>query len=352
MLREVAEYPNSFGPLGPRDERIDTGRYTLCLGMGRTWNTVQRQRFALEELDDVLAEVRATLRERGRDRTQWEVGSSAPAGLVDALLQRGLTHDADPRAIALVLTREPPVPGPGLVARRVETFEEFEAANAVQWAAFGMPGEDLAEARVQLPERWRDTVNLMHAAWFDGELVGAGTSAPTDHGLLLYGGATLPRARGRGAYRALVRARWDEAVARGTPALLTQAGAMSRPILERLGFERIGAVEMLVDDFGGSGQDVQPGDAHALTMPPLRPILVLGRDTCEDTTRSRAALERLGVPFTYRKVDEDTAADAWIRRLNDGGWRTPTILIGDPDHPEVILREPSDEELLAALGLA
>ena len=57
----------------------------------------------------------------------------------------------------------------------------------------------------------------------------------------------------------------------------------------------------------------------------LTPVLVLGRDTCEDTIRSRALLVRLGVPFTYLKVDEDPAADAWIRRLNDGGWRTPTI---------------------------
>jgi glutaredoxin len=82
------------------------------------------------------------------------------------------------------------------------------------------------------------------------------------------------------------------------------------------------------------------------------PILVLGRDTCEDTTRSRALLARHGIPFSYLKVDEDAAADAWIRRLNDGRWRTPTILIGDPDRPDAILREPSDEELLEALGLA
>jgi GNAT superfamily N-acetyltransferase len=90
----------------------------------------------------------------------------------------------------------------------------------------------------------------MHAVWLDGDLVSAGTSAPTSHGLLLYGGATLERARGRGAYRALLRARWDEAVARGTPALITQGGTMSRPILERLGFERVGEVHMLLDDFG------------------------------------------------------------------------------------------------------
>ena len=36
----------------------------------------------------------------------------------------------------------------------------------------------------------------------------------------------------------------------GTPALITQGGSMPRPILERLGFERVGEVHMLLDDFG------------------------------------------------------------------------------------------------------
>jgi hypothetical protein len=249
VLREIAEYPNSFGPLGPRDERIETDRYTLWMGAGARWNTVQRQRFLLEELDDVLAEVRAALSERGRTHTQWEVGSSAPPGLVDALLARGLTRDKEPYAVALVLTHEPPEIAAGLVARRVETFEEYAEANAVQWEAFDMPAAEIAENRELLPQRYRETVNVMHAVWLDGELVCAGTSAPTEYGLLLYGGATLPGARGRGAYRALVRARWDDAVALGTPALITQGGSMSRPILERLSFERVGGVHMLVDDF-------------------------------------------------------------------------------------------------------
>ena len=55
MLREVAEYPNSFGPLGPNDERIDTGRYTLCMATGKKWNTVQRQRFPLDDTPPVPA---------------------------------------------------------------------------------------------------------------------------------------------------------------------------------------------------------------------------------------------------------------------------------------------------------
>jgi hypothetical protein len=249
MLREVAEYPNSFSPLGENDERIETDRYTLCIGPASTWNTVQRQRFPLTELDEVLEEVRAALRERGRTQTQWEVGSSAPAGLVDALLERGVEPEKDPYAVALVLTSEPPAIAPGLTARRVESLEETEAAIAVQWEAFEAPPEEIEEARRLLPDRVRQTLYLRHAVWLEGEIVSTGTAAPTEHGLLLYGGATKKSARGRGAYRALIRARWDDAVALGTPALITQGGSMSRPILERLGFERVGEVHMLLDKF-------------------------------------------------------------------------------------------------------
>jgi len=52
----------------------------------------------------------------------------------------------------------------------------------------------------------------------------------------------------RGAYRALVRARWDDAVAAGTPVLVTQASGLSRPILERLGFRAVGPVVELIDE--------------------------------------------------------------------------------------------------------
>jgi hypothetical protein len=250
VLREVAEYPNAFGPLAKGDERIDTGRYTLCMGPGSTWNTVQRQRFPVEELDEVLEEVHATLRARGRTRTQWEVGSSATEGLVEALLERGVVPDKDPYAVALVLTNEPPPIDPQFTARRIETLAELEASAEIQWEAFGATPEEREEARALLPERFADGVNLRHAVWLDGEVVSTGMSAPTEHGLLLYGGATAERARGRGAYRALNRARWDDAVSLGTPVLITQGGSMSRPILERLGFERVGEVHMLLDVFG------------------------------------------------------------------------------------------------------
>jgi len=68
--------------------------------------------------------------------------------------------------------------------------------------------------------------------------------------LLLFGGSTLPEARGRGAYRSLVAARWHDAVARGTPVLVTQASPMSRPILAQLGFREVCEIRILLDAFG------------------------------------------------------------------------------------------------------
>ena len=59
--------------------------------------------------------------------------------------------------------------------------------------------------------------------------------------------AVLPELRGRGAYRALVRARWDHAAARGTPLLVVQAGDLSAPVLDRLGFVRRAVVKLYVD---------------------------------------------------------------------------------------------------------
>jgi len=78
--------------------------------------------------------------------------------------------------------------------------------------------------------------------------------------------------------------------------------------------------------------------------------VLLGRDTCEDSTRSRRYLDEHGIAYDYFRVDREPAADEWIRSLNDDMWVTPTILIGDPRSPSQILREPSDEEIDAAVG--
>jgi GNAT superfamily N-acetyltransferase len=87
-------------------------------------------------------------------------------------------------------------------------------------------------------------------AVIDGRIVGSGSSTYLDRAVTLNGGSVAPEARGRGAYRALVHARWEDAAARGTPVLITQAGRMSAPILLRLGFEEVARIHILVDRFG------------------------------------------------------------------------------------------------------
>ena len=81
-------------------------------------------------------------------------------------------------------------------------------------------------------------------------------------------------------------------------------------------------------------------------------ITVFGADWCGDTRRSRALLDRLGVPYAYVDVDEDEAASAWVVAHNNGRRRLPTIVVGAGGP---ILAEPSDPELTAVLreaGLA
>jgi hypothetical protein len=55
----------------------------------------------------------------------------------------------------------------------------------------------------------------------------------------LYGGTTRARFRGKGFYRALVAARAADAIEMGAKFLLVDALPTSRPILERLGFQKL-----------------------------------------------------------------------------------------------------------------
>jgi glutaredoxin len=104
----------------------------------------------------------------------------------------------------------------------------------------------------------------------------------------------------------------------------------------------------------GSGPDLLlDGDPTTSGLiapdPAYPPIVVLGRDTCEDTTRSRDFLNREAIPHVYRNIDLDPEADAWNRSFNRGEVVTPVILVGDPEAPSHVLIEPSDEELGAAI---
>ena len=249
-LRSIAENANTHQPLAPGHERVITDRFVLWMGIRSepAWNVVQRLRLRPDTIEPTVAQVHAILDARGRTECSWEVGNSAtPPGLVDELRRRGMVDDDDPDVIGMVLFEEPP-PVPGVEARPVGSFEEFREANAVAFAAFGsLPPSDEARERARYEEEVSAGVHRTFVAVMDGRIVGAGTSTYLDRAVTLNGGSVAPDARGRGAYRALVRARWEHAAARGTPLLVVQAGRMSAPVLDGLGFERHGVLRLYVD---------------------------------------------------------------------------------------------------------
>jgi hypothetical protein len=64
-----------------------------------------------------------------------------------------------------VLTSKPtPPPGPSLVAGRVQRFEDYVAANEVQWESFGTSADEVAAGRGFLRDRWTARIPpIMHA---------------------------------------------------------------------------------------------------------------------------------------------------------------------------------------------
>ena len=223
-------------------------------GLQPGWNVVQRLRLTPETIDSTLEQVHTLLRKRGRSACTWEVGSSAtPPDLVEQLRARGLVDDRDPYAIGMVLTEPPPPRPEGIEAREVRDFEEFAVAQRVAEEAFG---GDVSMGDEQVRTRYNEQLATglwnTFVALVDGEIVASASSTYVEGAVTLNGGAVVPRARGRGAYRALVAARWADAVERGTPVLVTQAGAMSRPILERLGFRGVAEITILLDEFGAA----------------------------------------------------------------------------------------------------
>ena len=254
-LLGLAEDANTHTPLRPGEERIDRDRYVIWMSASSghpVFTVAQRLRLSEETMERDVAEIRGLVRDRERLPFTWEVGThSMPSGLADRLMALGMVPFEEPLAIGMVMTEPPAGPRPeGVEVRPVQTPEQLVAAHRIARIGFGMEPEDddLDETARDLEAQRSNGTWASYLAYIDGEPVAQAQATFTPHGVVMNGGSTLPEARGHGAYRALVRARWDEAEARGTPALVTQAGAMSRPILERLGFRAVCEILILLDD--------------------------------------------------------------------------------------------------------
>jgi hypothetical protein len=251
-LREYAETPDRFSHVanGASVERFADER--ICILQGPTGASVSGAGVGPDEVEPLVAEVRQRVPAE-KDAAWWIGPSARPPDLYDQLQTLGLGEPLDRVSLlhALVLTGEPARPQVVDVTR-VETIEQFEAARELQWDAFETPEDRRAKNRVRLREDFEESQRLEIPVGFlatlDGRPAGTALAVPSDRGVFLIGGSTAEWARGHGVYRALVRARWEYAVARGTPALVTHAVPdSSYPILLGLGFEEVCRIRRLED---------------------------------------------------------------------------------------------------------
>ncbi len=217
------------------------------------WAGVCGVRAHADEVEELLADVRARVPAE-KHLVWWIDPDATPGDLRERLLALGLREPVDGGAVvhALACVTEPD-PGPADIdVSRVEAFDEHVIAVQLMWDAFATTAERRKQQRPHLRTEFeaaqRAGVPMTFVACVDGRPAGIARSVYSDRGVFLIAGSVLKRFRGRGVYRALVRARWDDAVRRGTPALVTEAlPDTSYPILLRLGFVDVGTTRRLED---------------------------------------------------------------------------------------------------------
>ncbi len=227
---------------------VSTPRFVVVADLDGVWAAVESIRLRDGEAAEAVTEVRGILeRTRTRVASWWVSDRSTPADVEAQLVGAGLqVIPTDYRLDGLLATSPPPPGPPEVEVRRIDNVADWVEVRGLQEETFDNPPERRATPEL-LAAEFERTSAVLFGAWLDGELAAAGAAMPTSRGMLLWGGATRPKARGRGCYRALVRARWDEAVRRGTPALTVSANEQSGPVLRRLGFEQVVAFRRLED---------------------------------------------------------------------------------------------------------
>jgi GNAT superfamily N-acetyltransferase len=256
-VRRQALHPFSELMLPAGWKRVDGRHVEVCVHSYPIALVVEPTNLGPEDVDDAVAEARELVRAEGKDRLVWWVDPSYE-WLGGELERRGLANEETPgfeaeeNAMALV---EPPAgrAPDGVTVSIVESVEDLAASDRVMVEAFELDaeaGEELERNREEMFARYTTPGNSakQFIASLDGQVVGTAAAVLGPHGINLFAAGVLPEARGRGVYRALIRARWDVAVERGTPALTVQAGQMSRPVLESVGFSVVDVAKMYVDD--------------------------------------------------------------------------------------------------------
>lgn len=177
---------------------------------------------------------------RGAEPLEWKVyAHDAPSDLAERLASRGFVPDPPGTLMVSQLSRAP-IASQAIDIRRVNDERGIDDFLAAASEAFD---EDQAPMRAELEARLSGGTLALFVAYAGARPIGAARlELPPERAFAgAYTGSVVPDHRGRGIYRALLRARAKEAARRGYDYLVVEAWETSRPILERLGFEPLTA---------------------------------------------------------------------------------------------------------------
>jgi len=258
VLQEgLVEFANHFRqPPAPGVEVIQTSRYRLTLQPNYPIpgpNSASWVRAPASEADGVIEEVRAIFASRDLPLAWILDPDTEPVDFPDLLAAHGFVPEPhSPEVAVMVLGIDAAMEAPSIpdlvLHDALADAELFAQADAVNAEAF----HDSARDPGPRERRRRDMLaagnRRVLLATIAGEPAGsAGLTLYPPAGAIINGGAVREKFRGRGVYRALVAERLGMAREAGVAGLSVWGGPMSAPILQRLGFQKVGWRKFYLD---------------------------------------------------------------------------------------------------------
>jgi GNAT superfamily N-acetyltransferase len=244
VLEESAAWTSPWFPPGSLHRNLGWLEYYV---VGST-ATVMRLGAMGRDVDRLVESVRAELRSEQVTEAYWTVGpASRPAGLDDALIAAGAGVDSTVDICAHDLTDGAPetfLPAAAsaeVSVRPVRTRADVAAFQRVNAAAWGYPRPSRDDVETAFANLRRGYV----LGCWQGEPVGVGGYTLAVDVARFWGAAVVPAARGRGVYRAMVRARMADAAEQGATLALVHASPSSSAVLQRVGFSVHGRQRVL-----------------------------------------------------------------------------------------------------------
>lgn len=229
----------------PRDSDQDKTelqlvRYPARFGGGVKASQVASTKDAAGVLDHAVERTRAW----GETKLTFWTNASDDPDLEEELQRRGAEH------IDTVAVFARPIDGiavevpDGVIAEVVRTLEqvrEVDAINVPVWNQDPLDEDGLRAELAEVMDGFETGEGARMLARVDGVAVSTGGCTIIDGFVRLWGAATLPEARGRGAYRAVLAERVRYGAGLGaTTAIVKGRISTSAPILARAGFTHYG----------------------------------------------------------------------------------------------------------------